>query len=228
MALQRLEASVGQLLFSLYPFFVALWVALDGQRPTPLTLARIALATMGVMLLTSFQARPSDPVGIVMMLGAAALYALHLPINQRVLYEVPPPTVTLYTLMAMTAVVVPAYLLFGAKVAMPAAAWLPILGLTLVTCLSRLSLFLGVKRIGGMQTAVLGLAEVLVTVVFSGLWLRETLLPIQWLGAATLMSSLLLVRYEKAAVPRPSVARGWLAWIRPPRLPRDAPWSPDE
>ena len=46
------------------------------------------------------------------MLGAAALYALHLPINQRVLYEVPAPTVTLYTLLAMSAVVVPAYLVF--------------------------------------------------------------------------------------------------------------------
>ena len=227
MALQRLQASVGQLLFSLYPFFVALWMIVDGQMPSKLTFGRIALAILGVLFLTTFQAQPSDPVGILMMLAAAALYALHLPINQRVLYEVPPPTVTLYTLMAMTAVVVPAFLLFGRGATVTPSAWYPILGLTLVTCLSRLSLFLGVKQIGGMQTAVLGLAEILVTILFSGLWLRETLLPLQWFGAAALLSSLLLVRFEKPA-PRRTDMKGWFAWIRPPRLPRDAPWGPHE
>jgi drug/metabolite transporter (DMT)-like permease len=227
MALQRLEASVGQLLFSLYPFFVALWMIVDGQTPSRLTFARIALAIGGVLLLTTFQARPSDPVGILMMLGAAALYALHLPINQRVLYEVPPPTVTLYTLIAMTAVVVPAFVVFGRGTMITPTAWYPILGLTLVTLLSRLSLFLGVKQIGGMQTAVLGLAEILVTVSFSGLWLHETLSALQWVGAATLVSSLLLVRFEHPA-PRRADMKGWFAWIRPPRLPRDAPWSPHE
>jgi drug/metabolite transporter (DMT)-like permease len=227
MALQRLEASVGQLLFSLYPFFVAMWMILDGQAPSKLTFARIAMAISGVLLLTTFQARPRDPAGILMMLAAAALYALHLPINQRVLYEVPPPTVTLYTLMAMTAVVVPAFLLFGGGAVVSPAAWYPIIALTLVTCLSRLSLFLGVKQIGGMQTAVLGLAEILVTVLFSGLWLRETLSTLQWVGAATLISSLLLVRFERPAARRPDM-KGWFAWIRPPSLPRDAPWGPHE
>jgi drug/metabolite transporter (DMT)-like permease len=227
MALQRLDASVGQLLFSLYPFFVALWMVVDGQTPSRLTFARISLAILGVLLLTTFQARPSDPVGILMMLGAATLYALHLPINQRVLYEVPPPTVTLYTLMAMTAVVVPAYLVFGGGATVTPSAWYPILGLTLVTCLSRLSLFLGVKQIGGMQTAVLGLAEILVTVLFSRLWLRETLVPLQWAGAAILISSLLLVRFEQPVSPR-AQTKGWFAWIRPPQLPRDAPWGPHE
>ena len=33
MALQRLTASVGQMLYSLYPFFVAIWLTLDGQPP---------------------------------------------------------------------------------------------------------------------------------------------------------------------------------------------------
>jgi drug/metabolite transporter (DMT)-like permease len=227
MALQRLNASVGQLLFSLYPFFVALWMTVDGQMPSRLTFARIALAIAGVLLLTTFQSHATDPIGIVMMLAAAALYALHLPINQRVLYEVPPPTVTLYTLVAMTAVVVPAFLLFGHTDAVTPTAWYPILGLTLVTLLSRLSLFLGVKQIGGMQTAVLGLAEILVTVLLSGLWLHERLAALQWAGAATLVSSLLLVRFEQPA-PRRADMRGWFAWIRPPRLPRDAPWSPHE
>jgi len=102
-----------------------------------------------------------------MMLGAAILYALHLPINQRVLYEVPAPTVTLYTLLAMSAVVVPAYLIFDQKWPSLELPWWPVFGLTLVTSLSRLSLFMGIKHIGGMQTALLGLGELLVTILFS-------------------------------------------------------------
>ncbi len=54
-----------------------------------------------------------------MMLGAAALYALHLPINQRVLYEVPAPTVTLYTLLGNERGSGPCLLLFDPQLALP-------------------------------------------------------------------------------------------------------------
>lgn len=228
LALGRLSASIGQMLYSFYPFFVALWLMLDGEVPHRFTLFRIGLATIGVVLLTALQPHRADPVGIAMMLGAAALYALHLPINQRVLYEVPAPTVTLYTLLAMSAVVVPAYLVFDHRLDFSAQAWWPVLGLTLVTALSRLALFMGVKWIGGMQTALLGLAELLVAVTFSYLWLRETLVLTQWLGALILALSLALVRLEDRAPRYGHPGRGWFSWIRPPDLPRDAPWGPHE
>ena len=43
MALNRLNASVGQMLYSLYPFFVAIWLILDGHALSPLSLFRIGL-----------------------------------------------------------------------------------------------------------------------------------------------------------------------------------------
>ncbi len=91
-----------------------------------------------------------------MMIGASILYAMHLPINQRVLFEVPAPTVALYTLLAMSAVVVPAYFLFDRAWPSANVPWQPVAGLTFVTIFSRIALFLGVKKIGGMQTALLG------------------------------------------------------------------------
>ncbi|HVN16495.1 MAG TPA: DMT family transporter [Anaerolineales bacterium] len=225
MALYRLPASVGQLLYSLYPFFVAIWLALDHQPPSRLTLARIALAALAVLLLTNVAKSSIDTTGVFMMIGAALLYALHLPINQRVLYEVPAPTVTLYTLFAMSAVVVPAYLLFDRSWPTTAAPWAPVIGLTLATFLSRLSLFFGIKRIGGMQTALLGLAELLVTILFSYFWLHENLTPLQWLGAFGLGLSLLLVRFEKSPKEKHSPHDGWLSWIRSPGFTKDI-WPP--
>jgi drug/metabolite transporter (DMT)-like permease len=220
MALQRLDASVGQLLYSLYPFFVALWLILDHQPPTRLTFFRIALATIAVLLLTRSPDRDVDMTGVLMMIAAAVLYAMHLPINQRVLYEVPAPTVALYTLLAMSAVVVPAYFLFDRAWPQTDVPWLPILGLTFVTVFSRIALFLGVKKIGGMQTALLGLAELLVAIFLSALLLGESLSLTQWLGAIGLGISLILVMYEKPAPPTHSGKTGWLSWIRAPNLPK--------
>ena len=134
------------------------------------------------------------------MLIAAVLYALHLPINQRVLYDVPAPTVTVYTLLAMSMIVVPAYLLFDQSWPAITVPWFPVLALTAVTFLSRLMLFLGVKHIGGMQTALLGLGELLVAIVFSHLLLGESLTTLQWVGTGGLSISLLLVWFEITAV----------------------------
>lgn len=218
--LSRLNASVAQMLYSMYPFFVAFWLQLDWQPPSRLTIARIILAVVSIFLLVQAPAGSIDPVGVACMLVAAAMYALHLPINQRVLYDVPPPTVTVYTLIAMSAIVVPTYFIFDASAPQGTAPWAPVLGLTAVTFCSRLLLFLGVKHIGGMQTAILGLAELLVAILFSHLFLRESLTTFQWLGAVGLGISLLLVWFEKPLA-QPAHPDGLLGWLQPPDFPKD-------
>lgn len=227
-ALGRLDAGVGQMIYSLYPLFVALWLWMDHQRPSRLTLIRLLLATCAVILLTQGGGEPLDVVGLFLMLGASALYALHLPINQRVLYDMPAPTVTLYTLLAMSAVVLAAYFLAGAPApdVLPAeqlAGWGALAGLTLVTFFSRLTLFLGVKHLGGLQTAILGLGELLVTLAAAHLLLGETLSLYQWLGALLLAVSLGLVFQENIKIQRPNPSEGWLRWLRPPNVPHDVP-----
>lgn len=224
-ALNRIDAGLGQMLYALYPLFVAVWLRLDHQPLSKLTQTRLAIAIPAIYLITQTQHNQVDWAGVLMMLGAAALYALHLPINQRVLYDMPAPTVTLYTLIAMSLVVgpallfsaIPAFLHSAIRPAPPTAAWGALAGLTLVTFLSRLTLFLGVKHLGGMQTAILGLSELVVTVVFAHLVLAERLTALQWVGMALLVLILLLVRGEKAPAKR-DMSRGWLRWLRPPGL----------
>lgn len=221
LALERLNASVGQLLYSLYPFFVAIWLTLDHQPPSRLTFFRIGLAAIAVFFLTRMPDQSVDLTGVFLMIGASILYAMHLPINQRVLFEVPAPTVALYTLLSMSAVVIPAYLLFDRAWPEINTPWLPVFGLTFVTISSRIALFLGVKKIGGMQTALLGLAELLIAILFSNIWLGENLSPLQWLGAIGLGLSLLLVMFDPPQPPTYSGKTGWLSWIRAPALPKD-------
>jgi drug/metabolite transporter (DMT)-like permease len=218
--LSKLNASVAQMLYALYPFFVAFWLQLDKQTPSKLTGFRIFIAGISAFLLTRADAGNIDPWGVVFMLIAAALYALHLPINQRVLYDVPAPTVTVYTLLAMSMIVMPAYLIFDRSWPTGLVPWFPVLALTSVTFLSRLMLFLGVKHIGGMQTALLGLGELLVAILFSHLLLGESLTTLQWLGTAGLSISLLLVWFETPAS-QPMHPHGLLSWLQPPDFPTD-------
>ena len=82
LSLARLPASIGQLLYSLYPFFLAFWMTLDRQPISRTTLVRIALATLAVLLLTTSAASKVDMTGVLLMLTGSLLYALHLPINQ--------------------------------------------------------------------------------------------------------------------------------------------------
>jgi drug/metabolite transporter (DMT)-like permease len=81
-------------------------------------------------------------------------------------------------------------------------------------------LFLGVKHIGGMQTALFGLGELLVAISFSHLLLGESLTSLQWLGTAGLAMSLLLAWFERPPS-KPEHPQGWLGWLQPPDFPAD-------
>jgi len=133
-----------------------------------------------LILLTVGDYHSIDLPGVFLMLGASALYALHLPVNQRVLYDMPAPTVTMYTLLAMSATVMPAFFFVNFENTLTTQSMLALLGVTLVTFFSRLTLFLGVKHLGGLQTALLGLGELLVTLFFSRVILHEYLSALQW------------------------------------------------
>lgn len=193
--LQRVDAGVGQLVYSLYPIFLVMLLRIDGHRFSWLTLVRMLLAIFAVGLLTQTGSGRVDFTGLSLMLGAGLAYAVHLAIGQRVAYEMPAQTLTLYVLTSMALVVCVAYLLVGWE-PVPATAWNPTLGLALVTVFSRLGMFLGVKRLGSLQTALIGITEILVTLLLALSLLNEALSPRQWLGAGILVLSLLLIGRE--------------------------------
>ena len=214
-SLELIDAGVGQLFYSLYPLFVALWLFVDSQPPSRITWLRLAISIPAIVLLVQTGGGAISWAGVGMMLVAAALYALHLPINQRVLYDIPAPTVTLYTLASMSAVVVPVFLFSGKLNEMPVSVsdyWSPLLALTLVTFFSRILLFSGVKNLGGMETALLGLSELVVTLVLARLWLGEQMSLAQWIGAALLALNMFLISKEPPPPPR-TRSGGWFSWI---------------
>jgi drug/metabolite transporter (DMT)-like permease len=223
--LSRLDASIGHLLYSFYPLFVAFWLLLDRQTIHRLTIFRLILCVPGITLLVTTGNKQVDLVGACLMLGSAVLYALHLLINQRILYEVPAPTVTLYTLLSMSLTVFIAFILFKPALPPMSDIWFAILAMGIFTFLSRITLFLGVKHLGGIQTALLGLGELFVTVLFAQLYLGDRLSSMQWVGAGLLAASLLMIGFDRRTPERHS-STGWLSWLNPPNInPSDFPWQ---
>jgi drug/metabolite transporter (DMT)-like permease len=230
-ALGRINASTGHLIYMSYPLFAALWLWFDFQPPSRLTLFRLLLIPPALFLLVQSNQAPIDVIGVMQMLVAGAFYALQIPVTQRVLLDMPAPTVTFYTLFSMSLVVVPVSLLsfpiWHPTILMPLKSWAPVISLTLVTFLSRLTLFIGVKRIGGLQTALLGVSEVLVTLFCAFIWLGESFNEKQWIGACILIISLLLSSLDKSP-PKHRGKGGWLSWINPHRPAPEMNWrTPD-
>ena len=216
-SLARLDAGIGQLLYSFYPLFMVFWLLLDRQSVSRITIIRLLLILPGVYLLLNNSHTNIDYIGALFMIIAALLYALHLLINQRVLYEVPAPTVTFYTLLSMSITVVLAFFLFNPSLPVNDTHWWPLLVLALITFLSRVTLFFGMKHLGGIQTALLGLGEILVTVVVSQLYLGERFSSVQWIGALIILLNLTLVLFDKP-LHRNQTGKGFLHWLNPPTL----------
>ena len=193
--LTRIDAGIGQMLYALYPLFVVVVRRLDGQSISNWTKVRLVMALIAVSLLVQVGSGQIDPLGAALMLGAGFMYALHLAVSQRVLYEMPPQTVALYVLTAMTMVVVVAFIIHGPG-DVTVAGLPPMAALAAITVFSRLMMFMGVKQLGSVQTALLGVTEILVAVFLAIIALGEQLVLRQWIGAFILIASLLLMLFE--------------------------------
>lgn len=197
--LQKLDASLASLLYTLYPIWVFIFLSASGHEISRLAVLRLSLALVGLYFVTSTGPLRPNSLGVMLMLASAAAYGWHLVLGQWVLADVPSRTVTLYVLTTMAAVVAGVRLAGGQALGpISAMGWEAILGLALVTALSRLMMFAGLRRLGGVQTALLGIAELLTTLLVAFMVLGERLSLAQWIGAAIIIVSVLLVRKEKA------------------------------
>ena len=214
--LVRIDASLASILNITYLVFVTMLLRILGQAVSRLTLISLILAFVAVYLLTLSRTTSVDPWGVTLLLVGALSYAIQLVIGQRVLYDIPAPTMTLYSMTAMAFIVSVAWLFNGGPEvdSLNRNGWYAVLAFAGVTALSRLTLFQGVKTLGSVQTATLGVSEVLVTVLLSMLFLGESLALQQWLGAALMLLSVSLLAAEKdmpRLVPIPILT--WVLWL---------------
>ena len=193
--LTRINASIGTLIFYLYPAVVILLLRLRGEALTTRRLARLGIALVGVALLVDLTGNRVDMIGVLLVLITILTYALHLVIGQFVVRDVPARTVALYVISTMALLAAGERLaLGGSPLPVTWAGWWPVLGIGLLgTVVARLAMFTAIKRVGSTQLSLLGVVEPVITVAVARVFLGETLAPIQWVGGGLVLASLLLV-----------------------------------
>ncbi len=216
------NASLVQLLTMTYAIFAMLLTRIYGQHVSPLSILRAVLALGAIYFLSAGSTSVGRVhwLGVGLVIGGAFLYALHIVLSQRVMFEMPAPTMTLYALTFMGVTVLAVRLIAGGVAPLgwtptQTQGWWFIGGLTVVTALSRVTLFAGVRNLGPLQTVLLNMAETGVTLLAAFIWLGERMMPIQWVGVALLVVSVGLSRWDVAVtdvvyrpLPQPSPLGG--------------------
>jgi drug/metabolite transporter (DMT)-like permease len=198
--LSRLDASLVSLINSIYPLWVVVFLAASGQPLSRFTAVSLLLAGFGVLLLTQASGTKADTLGIMLMLASSATYGWHLVLGQWVVADTAPNSVALYVVTTMAAVVVVARVFQSTPLEpITVAGWRAMVGLGVVMALSRLFMFVGLGRLGGIQTALLGLSELFVTLLVANVLLGERLTNWQWIGGGLIIAAGLLVRRDSRA-----------------------------
>ncbi len=205
--LSRLNASRASLLGALYPVWAVIFLIASGQTIRRMTLGRLLISLCGAVLVTSpwLMSTLTDYLGVMLMLAYAGLTGWYLVMGQWVLADVPSRSGTLYILTGMAATVAIARAVGGGPAIAPIAAsgWAAIIALGLTTAFSRLAMFFSLEKLGGVQTAIISLMELAVSLTLAFIFLNERLAWYQWVGAILLLGGGVFARMdiESGAVP---------------------------
>ena len=207
--LSRLDASRASLLGALYPVWVIVFLSASGQKIRRLTLVRLFISLIGAVLVTSpwMMGGLTDYLGVMLMAAYAAITGWYLVMGQWVLSDVPSQSGTLYILTGMAVTVAAARILAGGAVSpISTTGWAAITTLGLTTALSRLAMFFSLEKLGGVQTAIISLMELAVSLTLAFVFLGDRLSWYQWVGAVLLLGGGFFARadVEAGATPAPS------------------------
>lgn len=198
------NASMAQLLFLQYSTFTIIISLLRGMKLSWLSVLRCVLSLAAVVLMTIGNHDDSAMrwAGVGLIIAGALLYAIHVITSQRVMFEMPAPTMALYAMTWMGLTVLLGRIIAGQVVPLSwkpelPMGWLWLICLAFFTGLSRLALFNGVRTMGSIQTILLNMADLAVTLVLARVFLHEMLTGWQWLGVALLVISVALSNWEK-------------------------------
>ena len=195
-ALHFIPASINALLLYTFPVVVTLLAAvLFHESLGWMKLGAVGLAFLGTVLVVEAQLRATAPIGIVLGLGSAAFYSGYILYGSRLLPGLPPVSATAM-IMTSAAVVWTAYASINGQVAVdwtvPRLAL--IIGFAVVgTTIPVLTFILGLRLVGPSRAAILSTFEPATTVLLAVIILGETANPIQYVGGALILASVVLL-----------------------------------
>jgi drug/metabolite transporter (DMT)-like permease len=199
---------------------------LEGRRAW----GALALATLGVVLAVGGidQSNPPQPIGLVLMISSPIIYAIWIVLAGRLAGErggrdrdetatgYAPPHESESTEEARDAAPTAAIMLSATAVAwwiwalaagnpvlpgqIPTDAWLPLLGVGVVsTAIALQTFYAGARRIGAAQASLVSTVEPIYTIVLASLLFGERLTPVQLAGGALVIIGVVIAQSGQLA-----------------------------
>jgi len=207
LGLQYIPAGLGRLIMFIYPTIVVLLSFLFlGKKPSAKELLALAVTYLGIALVLSDRlgATPEERrflLGALLVFASSVCYAVYLVASSALVKRVGSGRFTAYTMIAST---VPAVIQFGvlesrAALELPGAVWGYAVLLALAcTVLPVLFVAEALKRIGANHFALIGALGPVTTVAADFALLEGALGAVQIVGAALVISGVLLVSIKRS------------------------------
>ncbi len=195
-ALHYIPVSTTALLLYTFPVAVTLLARLLFGEPLGWTkIAAVIVATIGTMLVVEAQLKAAPPIGIVLGLTSAAVYSGYILFGSRLLPGIPPVSATA-TIVTAAAIV---WSGFAAATGQLAVNWTPsrlalLAGFAVIgTTIPVLAFILGLRLVGASRAAILSTFEPASSVLLAVIILGESANPIQYLGGAFILASVVVL-----------------------------------
>jgi drug/metabolite transporter (DMT)-like permease len=202
-ALRYIPAASLTFLFYTYPAWVAAISAIRGTEPlTTRRLIALGLSLLGLALMVGMPGSGGlHPLGVLLALSAALLYALYIPMINHLGRDLAPAVTSSYA-AAGAAIVLIAVSLFegGPRVDLPGLAWLSIALLAVVcTVLAFIAFLRGLAVIGPVRTAIISTVEPFWTALLGSLVLGQRLGPRTFSGGMLIAAAVVVIQLRRTS-----------------------------
>ncbi len=201
-ALQRIDAAIGMLVFASYPALLLGILALRGETITRLDWTRLAMALMGISLVSDLTG-DVDLLGILLAVVCAILYALYMLVIHARLVAYPATTTAFWVTGSMGLI---GYVLLPFEAPgdpLTSVGWAVVLWSAIIgTAIARVATIQGVRLLGGGQTALMMPIEAVMSLALAWVILGERLAAVQWLGAGLIIGAVMLAPARRMQLQR--------------------------
>lgn len=208
-ALRYIPAAMLTFLFYTYPAWVAVISALRGaERITRARAIALVLSLAGIALMVGIPGAGSlHPVGVLLALSSALMYAAYIPLIDHLGRGLPPAVTSVYASGGAAVILVAVALLQGGLgVRFTPLAWGAIGTMAVVsTVLAFIAFLRGLAEIGPVRTAIMSTIEPFWTALLGALVLRQALGPRTFAGGVCIAAAVVLLQLGQGreAVPEP-------------------------
>ncbi len=207
-ALERVPASTFVVLVYAYPAVVAILSLFTGEFLSTGGWIALGLTLVGVLMTVpdfTTGLAESDPGGILLSIMNAITYGIYLVISNRLLRgQTALAQASAYSISGSLILLLLVALFNGLAIPQNWMAWGCVFGIAIFsTVIPIFSVYTAMQKLGATRASILSMLEPVLVLVFSFLFLDETMKPIQWAGGALILVSAITLQLN-GRKPRPS------------------------